>query len=370
MKFEIDVKKLKGLLKAVGHAIPKSYSMPILNCVALSVVGGKLTAITTNMELTIKHTADVILGSDGECVVDYKLITTALKAVKEGIVAVDASRVEGMRLAFGDSSMLLSVNLFADFPISVAEYVPVQIFTIDNLPRVLKTVIPFAQASAERPTLEDVKFKLIPGQRADIAATNSYHLLLAKTSHNAPAPLEFHVSARYLKAVSGNMVIIAKKHVIFNDGMTQTICRLNDLPYPNLEKAIPQETSTQFTFNKQELLNLLSVAQAGIKAERLQQEARGIRKPKGGYEDPYIRLYTDGEYLHVGNVGKIPCTVDGNPVNAGYSIEYLTAGLNQFNACDMITIRYNTHLSPCLINSDDLLYVLTPVRLTPEERCE
>jgi DNA polymerase-3 subunit beta len=80
MKFTIEKSRLSASLAIVAKGISSRTTLPILSSILLEVSQGKVIFRTSDLEISISHSAEALVESDGATVVPGRLFSDIIKS--------------------------------------------------------------------------------------------------------------------------------------------------------------------------------------------------------------------------------------------------------------------------------------------------
>lgn len=152
-------------------------------------------------------------------------------------------------------------------------------------------------------------------------------------------------------------VIQGKRHLLFQTGSTQLICRRLEGEFLDYKNAIPRNNPIRVEIEKRSMMESLDRVSVVI-SEKLKSPVRCQ------FESGYVILSAktgNGEAKDV-------CAIkgEGNELEIGFNNRYLMDAL-RYAPCDALMMELNTGISPCVLTpadgSDSFIYMVLPVRL-------
>ena len=152
-------------------------------------------------------------------------------------------------------------------------------------------------------------------------------------------------------------VTLGKRHLLFEAGATQLICRRLEGEFLDYQHAIPRSNPISVEVENKAMLECLDRVSVVI-SEKLKSPVRCLFD----LDRVYLSAKTgNGEAKDV-------CTVkgDGKELEIGFNNRYLMDAL-RYAPAETVKIELNTGISPCVIvpadGSENFLYMVLPVRL-------
>ena len=191
MKLTVPQEDLKDALDTVGHAVPHKSTLPILNCVLLSVDTG-LHLSTTNLETSIHHeVANTDVEETGSIAVPYRLLADVVTRMPHEMVELSLGKTK-LSLRCGRHKGSFVVQPADEFPI-IPMGIPTEALNTtvavnaEELRRAVEQTAFAAAKDGSRPTLQGVYLN-ISGNEGELQTTDGYRLSMRRLPIEAPAP--------------------------------------------------------------------------------------------------------------------------------------------------------------------------------------
>jgi DNA polymerase-3 subunit beta len=358
--------ELAETLQVVGRGVSTRTTVQILAGIMLRAAAGRLHLSATDMEISIRNSAEAQVEEEGAVVVPGRLLVDIVRLLPTGEVTLEHRADEGMvRLTCGSASYSLNTYGPEDFP-RLPEIEPESAFSVereaflDTIGRVGRS----ASRDESRPVLTGILVRF-EGDKLVMAATDSYRLSVKETSlTGGPGrELEAIVPARALQELAriGQAaeaetieVGVQENQVVFGvDGVWLTARRI-DGQFPNYKQLLPEQFEAEVQLPREELLEV--VRRTGLLAQR---------------KSPLRLRFEDGELTvsaQTQDVGEaresLPVAYTGEALEIGFNAEFLRDGLESVTD-ETARLKLISPLRPGLLHgeSDDFLYLIMPIRL-------
>jgi DNA polymerase III subunit beta len=358
--------ELAETLQVVGRGVSTRTTVQILAGIMLRAAAGRLHLSATDMEISIRNSAEAQVEEEGAVVVPGRLLVDIVRLLPAGEVTLEHRADEGMvRLTCGSASYSLNTYGPEDFP-RLPEIEPESAFSVereaflDTIGRVGRS----ASRDESRPVLTGILVRF-EGDKLVMAATDSYRLSVKETSlTGGPGrELEAIVPARALQELAriGQAaeaetieVGVQENQVVFGvDGVWLTARRI-DGQFPNYKQLLPEQFEAEVQLPREELLEV--VRRTGLLAQR---------------KSPLRLRFEDGELTvsaQTQDVGEaresLPVAYTGEALEIGFNAEFLRDGLESVTD-ETARLKLISPLRPGLLHgeSDDFLYLIMPIRL-------
>jgi DNA polymerase-3 subunit beta len=365
MKLTIEKNRLISSLTAVAKGMSSRTTLPILASVHLEAVGGKLTLRTTDLEISISHSVDALVESDGATVVPGRLFSDIIKSLPEAAVSLEQTN-DGLVVSCLDSVFSLKTLNPSDFPLfpEVEAHTTV-ILKAAQFAAMVKKVTKAVSKDESRAVLTGVFIKA-EEQNIQMVATDSYRLAIVRDTIEAALdqPLQVIVRAAELdeiaRLVSNEDKISigeADNQVIFTFTDTVFITRKIEGNYPNYQAIVPTEKNITAVASTAVLL--AAVKRASITA----QSHTPIRLSLSDITQT-IEISSQNQDIASAQE-KIPAQIEGEPLDIGFNHQYILDGLSAVDT-EEVLFEAQTTLKPGIFKSVGehyFFYLTMPVRL-------
>ncbi len=358
--------ELSETLQVVGRGVSTRTTVQILAGIMLRAAAGRLHLSATDMEISIRNSAEAQVEEEGAVVVPGRLLVDIVRLLPAGEVTLEHRADEGMvRLTCGSASYSLNTYGPEDFP-RLPEIEPESAFSVereaflDTIGRVGRS----ASRDESRPVLTGILVRF-EGDKLVMAATDSYRLSVKETSL-AGGPgreLEAIVPARALQELArigqaaeaeAIEVGVQENQVVFGVAGVWLTARRIDGQFPNYKQLLPEQFEAEVQLPREELLEV--VRRTGLLAQR---------------KSPLRLRFEDGELTvsaQTQDVGEaresLPVAYTGEALEIGFNAEFLRDGLESVTD-ETARLKLISPLRPGLLHgeSDDFLYLIMPIRL-------
>ena len=364
MKVTCSKDELTRALSVVGRAVSTRASVQVLGGILLRAAGGELEIAATDMELSLRLTAECQVEGDGAVVAPGRLLVDLARLLPDGEVVLEHRPEQGtLEVTSGTASYKLNTYSAEDFP-KLPDVENAQTFTVDRA-AFLETVSRVARSASRdesRPVLTGILVRF-EGGKLVMAATDSYRLSVKETelSGGEGADLEAIVPARALTELTRIAqdadelrIGVQENHVVFGAGDVWLTTRRIDGQFPNYKQLLPETFEHEVKMDREEFLEV--VRRASVMAQR--NSPLRLRFAEG-------ELTVSAQTQDVGEAKEsLPAQFSGEPLEIGFNPEFLRDGLESVDS-EEIALRLISPLRPGLIHSeaDNFSYLIMPIRL-------
>ena len=363
MKIKIIRSKFIEGLKKVQNIVAGKGSLQIIQNAMLEAGDGKLSLVTTDLDISIKSTVECEVVEAGATTLPVKLLFSTISSCAEGVVELETDLQERARISAGSAVFKLSGMNVADFP-ALPSTEDAFAYTLPQatLREMLRKTSYAVSQDETRKTLKGVLMSFKEG-KLTMVATDGRRLALVEHEIEFPAAAEkdiilpSKVVSELQRSLSGDgevRITIEKTQVAFNLGETQIYSKLLDEIYPNYRQVIPQSCGQKIEVDRKLLLDAID------RASVMMME-----------ESSSTRLTFDSNQLLVSSVAAdigeakdvVPIKYSGEKIEIVFNPSYVKDPLKAIDE-DEITIELNNGSSPAVIRcSVPFLYVMMPLRI-------
>ena len=363
MKIKIIRSKFIEGLKKVQNIVAGKGSLQIIQNAMLEAKEGKLSLVTTDLDISIKSTVDCDVVEAGATTLPVRLLFSTISSCAEGAVELESDAQDRARISAGSAAFKLSGMAVADFPaLPAADNAFAYTLPQATLREMLRKTSYAVSQDETRKTLKGVLMSFKEG-KLTMVATAGRRLALVEHEIDFPATAErdiilpSKVVAELQRSLSGDgdvKVTIEKSQVSFNLGDTQIYSKLLDEIYPNYRQVIPPSSREKIEVDRKLLLDAID------RASVMTME-----------ESSSVRLTFDDNQLLVSSVAAdigeakdvVPIKYGGEKIEIVFNPAYVKDPLKAIDE-DEVSIELNNGSSPAIIRcSVPFLYVMMPLRI-------
>ena len=370
MKFSCEKVLLQSAIAVTSRAVAQKSSIPALEGLLLHVDSG-LTVSGYNMHTGIrtKVSADVVSG--GDIVLNARLFGDIIRRMPDDVVTVSVDDRQTVHLSCGDANfdiLGLSAADYPDLPEVEDEYaMSIQQKTL----RAMIEEVAFAVSTNEsRPVHTGALFE-ISDAGLTMVAVDGFRLAVRreKLENMEGGAFSFVAPGSALSEVKGicadtedlATVTLGRRHILFEVGDTELICRRLEGEFLDYKNAIPRKNPITLIADTKSLIESIDRVSVVI-SDKLKSPVRCL------FECDKVTLTAktgNGESRDVCRLSG-----DGGGLEIGFNNRYLMEAL-RYAPADTVKIELNTGVSPAVIvpveGEENFLYMVLPVRLKSAE---
>ncbi len=366
IKFSCEKALLQNAISVCSRAVAQKSSIPALEGLLLHV-GDQLTVSGYNMQTGIRTKVSADISESGEIVLNARLLGDIIRRMPDDIITFYADEKLMVHLTCGDAAfdiLGLSATDYPDLPEVEDEY------SVSIQQKTLRSMIEetsFAVSTNEsRPVHTGALFE-INEKGLTMVAVDGFRLAirrepLEKVDGGAFSFVAPGFALTEVKNICGDVeesaaFTLGKRHILFEIGSTELICRRLEGEFLDYKNAIPRKNPISVIADTKSLINSIDRVSVVI-SEKLKSPVRCV------FEHDKVRLSAktgNGEAKDICHLAG-----DGQNLEIGFNNRYLMEAL-RYAPADTVKIELNTGVSPAIIvpvdGEENFLYMVLPVRL-------
>src|SRR5436305_5830896 len=367
LRITVSKDELASKLATVAGGVSTRTAVLVLGGIQLRAEAGRLHLAATDMEVSLRGSAEAQVAGEGTVVVPGRLLLDIARSLPDSDVSIEHKPEEAVVVVTaGTANYRLHTYSSEDFPRlpevnTEALYAIERESLVDTVARVGRS----ASRDESRPVLTGILVRFEPG-RVVMAATDSYRLAVKETPVEAALPdLEAIIPARALQEltrIAGGadeiQLGLQENHVVFGADGTWLTTRRIDGQFPNYRQLLPEQFEHELVLPREELLEV--VRRVSLMAQR--NSPIRIRFAEG---EATVSAITQD----VGEAREsLPAPYNGDAMEIGFNAEFLRDGLDSVDS-DSIKFKLISPLRPAVLEgeTDDYVYMIMPIGLAAEE---
>ena len=370
LKFSCEKALLQNAAATASRAVSAKSSIPALEGLLLEG-GERLTLSGYNTQTGIRTCIEADVNETGRIVLNARLFGDIIRRMPDDMIVLSVDEKLMVHLSCGDASfdiLGLSAADYPDLPEVEDEY------AVSMQQKVLRSMIEevaFAVSTNEsRPVHTGALFE-IADMSLSMVAVDGFRLAfrrekLEKLEGGAFSFVCPGSALSEVKSICGDTedlvtVTLGKRHILFEIGDTQLICRRLEGEFLDYKNAIPRKNPIQIVAETKALIESIDRVSVVI-SDKLKSPVRCL------FDHDKVMLSAktgNGEAKDVCRVSG-----DGDKLEIGFNNRYLMEAL-RYAPADKVKIELNTGVSPAIIvpveGEENFLYMVLPVRLKSAE---
>lgn len=370
MKFSCEKAILMDAISVASRAVAQKSSIPALEGLLLQA-DDTLTVSGYNMQTGIRTKISSEISEPGRLVLNARLFGDIVRKMPDDIVTFSTDEKEMVHLSCGDSDFDILGLSASDYP-ELPEVEDNCSISIQQ--RTLRDMIEqtsFAVSTNEsRPVHTGALFE-VSEQGLTMVAVDGFRLAIRKEPLDKVDGGEFSFvtpgsALNEVQKICGDTeelarVTLGKRHILFEVGSTQLICRRLEGEFLDYKHAIPRKNAITVTVDTKELISSIDRVSVVI-SDKLKSPVRCI------FDHDKVLLSAKTANGEAKDICRI--AGDGGGLEIGFNNRYLMEAL-RYAPADTVKIELNTGVSPAIIvpteGEENFLYMVLPVRLKAGE---
>src|SRR4051795_9815344 len=363
LRITVAKDELAAKLALVARGVSTRTAVLVLGGIQLRAEEGSLHLAATDMEISLRATAEAQVSGEGTTVVPGRLLLDIARSLPDSEVTIEHRPEEAtVVVTSGTASYRLHTYSSEDFPrLPDVELSSLHTVDRDALIDTVARVGRSASRDESRPVLTGILVRFEPGKIV-MAATDSYRLAVKETPVEAALPdLEAIIPARALQelariAVGADEVQLGlqENHVVFGADGTWLTTRRIDGQFPNYRQLLPEQFEHELVLPRDELLEV--VRRVSLMAQR---------------NSPLRLRFAEGELTvsavtqDVGEAREsLPAPYNAGAMEIGFNAEFLRDGLDSVES-QTVRMKLISPLRPAVLEGEtpDYTYLIMPIRL-------
>ena len=370
MKFSCEKALLQSAIAVTSRAVAQKSSIPALEGLLLRA-GGELTVSGYNMQTGIRTRVSADVTEEGEIVLNARLFGDIIRRMPDDVVTFSADERHVVHLSCGDADFDILGLSAADYP----ELPEVEDeYAVSMQQKTLRAMIEetaFAVSTNEsRPVHTGALFEI--GENGlTMVAVDGFRLAVRREPLERMEGGAFSFVApgsalNEVKSICGDTedlasVTLGKRHILFEVGDTELICRRLEGEFLDYKNAIPRKNPIAVIADTKALIESIDRVSVVI-SDKLKSPVRCL------FDHDKVLLSAKTGNGEAKDVCRI--SGDGGGLEIGFNNRYLMEAL-RYAPADTVKIELNTGVSPAIIvpteGEENFLYMVLPVRLKSAE---
>ena len=326
-----------------------------------------LTLSGYNMQTGIRTALSAEVHEAGSIVLNARLFGEIIRKMPDDIVVFASDEKLQVNVSCGDASFEIPGLSAEDFP-ELPEVDKDHCIVMEQ--RTIKAMIAetaFAVSTNESRPVHTGSLFEVTDQGLTVVSVDGFRLALRKEplekieggAFSFVAPGNALKEVENICADSDEMITVirGKRHLLFQTGSTQLICRRLEGEFLDYKNAIPTNNPVALEVETKALLESLDRVSVVI-SEKLKSPVRCV------FDLDRVRLWAKSGTGEAKDT--CPTEGDGKGLEIGFNNRYLMDAL-RYAPAEKVRLELNTGISPCIIRpvdeGDNFLYMVLPVRL-------
>ena len=367
MKFSCEKLTLQNAISTASRAVASKSSIPALEGLLLVCGEGTLTVAGYNMQLGIRTRFACDTEETGQLVLNARLFGDIVRRMPDDTVTFVSDEKLAVKLHCGDADFDIMGLPAEDFP-ELPEVEEKNSFSLPE--KTIRAMIQqtcFAVSTNEaRPVHMGSLFE-VGGGELTVVSVDGFRLALRreKLEQSGGEAFSFVAPGTALGEVEkvcedideAVNVTLGDRHILFEVGETELICRRLEGEFLDYRNAIPRKNPISVIVDAKTMMESLDRVSVVI-SEKLKSPVRCV------FGSDRVMLYAKTANGEAKDVCKVDG--DGKELEIGFNNRYLSEAL-RYAPADTVKLELNSGISPAIIvpveGDESFLYMVLPVRL-------
>ena len=368
MTIIIPTKALVEPMKNISSVSDLKQTLPILGNTLFKLKDGKLTLLSSDLEVEVCYTCDIDIDADIASTIPSKKFTDILRSLESSETSLEFKE-NSVIIKGGKSKFKVATLPASDFPISdTGELDELKIEAKKFTDLVNKTSFSMGYQDA-RHFLNGLYFEITANSLIAVA-TDGHRLALSETEATDLNSKSTCIIPRKciseLKRIlttynddNSNLITIGvnSRNLIAKTNNYVIKSKLIEGKYPDYRKVFPENLPHVLILNKNNFKSALQ--RMSILSS---EQYKGV---KLSLNTTSLDLTTTNPQQEKGE-DKIDCSYTGEPMEVGFNLAYLLEVIDVIET-DNVQLRFDTQDTGCLLTSDDnsptSKYIIMPMRV-------
>jgi DNA polymerase-3 subunit beta len=370
MKFSCEKALLQAAINTASRAVASKSSLPALEGLLLEARDGYLFVTGYNMMIGIRTRFATDIIEEGSIVLNARLFGDIIRKLPDDVLVFSSNDTLSVSLKCGNADFTIFGLETKDFP-ELPDVEDDHMCTLKQ--NVLKTMIggtSFAVSTNETRIIHTGSLFEIGEGRLTVVSVDGFRLALRRGTYEkldgeafsfvAPGSALNEVEKICGDSDDNALIILGSRHVQFEVGETQLICRRLEGEFLDYKKAIPRSNPIILSVDRRALIESIERVSVVIN-DKMKSPIHFI------FDENAVRLSVKTANGEANDT--CPLTGDGGQLEIGFNNRYLLDAL-RYSDSDEVRVELNTGITPAIIvppdatlGEEEYLYMVLPVRL-------
>lgn len=344
-------------------AVPAKTTMPILECIVISVSESTIRFITNDMEIGIETIVNGLITSPGSVAINAKIFSDIIRKLPDSDIVIETDQNYMTTITCEKSVFTIAGQSSEEFPalpkIEKKEPLLLSQFTLKEVIR--QTV--FSISDNESNKIMTGELFEINGSEFKVVSLDGSRISIRKVALKSEfESTKVIVPGKTLneisKILSGELedevhIFFTDKHILFEFDNTIVLSRLIEGEYYRINQMLSGDYETKLTVNRKEFLDCIDRASLLIKESEKKPIILNI-----GASSMEMRVNSS-----IGSMNEvIDITQEGKNILIGFNPKFLMEALRVIDE-EEVTLYMTNPKAPCFIKNEEesYIYLILPV---------
>ena len=366
MKFSCEKSLLQAAINTASRAVSSKSSIPALEGLLLQAEY-HLTVSGYNMQTGIRTNVEADITEPGTLVLNARLFGDIIRKLPDDVLVFASDEKLNVRVTCGDSFFEIQGISADDYPELPEVEDQYSVTMQQGVLRAMISQTSFAVSTNEARPVHTGSLFEIDSTGLTIVSVDGFRLAMRKEKLEkfeggafkfvAPGAALGEVEKICEDTEDHAVITLGNRHLLFEVGATQLICRRLEGEFLDYKTAIPRNNPITIHLEKRGMINSIDRVSVVI-SEKQKSPVRCV------FDEDRVYMSTktgNGEAKDICRVAG-----NGNKLEIGFNNRYLMEAL-KYAPADEVKMELNTGISPAIIvpteGEENFLYMVLPVRL-------
>ena len=366
MKFSCEKALLQAAINTASRAVSSKSSIPALEGLLLQA-DHHLTVSGYNMQTGIRTTVDAEIAETGCLVLNARLFGDIIRKLPDDVLVFESDVKMNVCVTCGDAFFEIQGISADDYPELPEVEDQYSVTMQQGILRAMIAQTSFAVSTNEARPVHTGSLFEINETGLTVVAVDGFRLAMRREKLEkfeggafkfvAPGSALNEVEKICEDSEEHAVITLGNRHLLFEVGATQLICRRLEGEFLDYKTAIPRNNPIKIHVEKRGMINSIDRVSVVI-SEKQKSPVRCI------FDENRVFMSTktgNGEAKDVCRTAG-----DGGKLEIGFNNRYLMEAL-KYAPADEVIMELNTGISPAIIvpteGEENFLYMVLPVRL-------
>lgn len=344
-------------------AVPAKSTMPILECIIISVTGGTIKFITNDMELGIETIVNGLIVSEGSAAINAKIFSDIIRKLPDNDVTIETDDNYMTTISCEKSIFTIAGKSSEEFPaLPKIEKKEALVLSQFSLKEIIRQTV-FSISDNESNKIMTGELFEISGNEFKVVSLDGHRISIRKINLKTEyTPTKVIVPGKTLneisKILSGEIqdevkIFFTDKHILFEFDNTIVLSRLIEGEYYKINQMLSGDYETKFTINRKVFLDCIDRATLLIKESEKKPIIMGVNENT-------MELKINST---LGSMNEdMDITKEGKDILIGFNPKFLMEALRVIDD-EEVTIYMTNPKAPCFIKNEEesYVYLILPV---------
>lgn len=366
--------KTSDLLNSINialRAVPMKTTMPILECILITVTENFIKLTSNDMEFGIETLVKGEIIEPGEAAINADFISKLVRKYEGEEVSIETDKEHNVSISCDESNVEIPTLAGDEFPslpsVEKKEALEISQFTLKELVR--QTV--FSISDSENSKIMTGELFEVKDNMLRVVALDGHRISVRKTELKNPfQDTKVIIPGKTLNEISKILssetedemrIYFTGKHVIFEFGDTVILSRLIEGEYYKIDQMLTNDYDTKITVNKKKFMNSIDRASLLVKESEKKPIIIDVKEEKMQLE----MTSSIGRKINE----SVDISKEGADILIGFNPKFLIDALKVIDE-EEVTLYMTNPKAPCFIKNEEegYIYLILPVNFNAAAR--